>query len=81
MKKLTYTVTRGKSAGTVLTPHLHTDQHFVVSKTRFEADYVRVKHEVDLVGWLANGYSIRMSDPNVASYPPSLIGPKSIRAE
>jgi hypothetical protein len=81
MDKLTYTVARGQAAGTVLTPHLHSDGNFVVSKTRFEKDYIRVKNESDLPNWLAQGYSIRMSNPEVVGYPASLIAPKSIRIE
>jgi hypothetical protein len=80
MQKLTYTVTRGKAAGTVLTPHLHSDGSFVVSKTRFEKDYTRVNQESDLPAWVTQGYSVRMSNPS-AGCPPSLIAPKSIRNE
>lgn len=77
MTTLSYRVTRGKHAGQVLTPHAHEDGSFVVSKTRFVADYIRVKSEADLPGWLAKGYHLRMSRLGRA---PSLIMPTSIQA-
>lgn len=79
MKKLRFTVKRGRSAGTVLTPHLHDDKHFVVSLSRFKKDYIRVKEESQIATWVAKGYSVRMSNPNVASHrSPSLISPGTI---
>lgn len=79
MKKIRYTVKRGRSVGTVLSPHLHEDNHFVVSLSRFEKDYVRVKNEADILDWVAKGYSVRMSNPNVESHrSPSLISAGSI---
>ena len=79
MKKIRYIVKRGKYVGTVLTPHLHDDNHFVVSLSRFEKDYVRVKSEADLLDWITKGYSIRLSNPDVKSHrSPSLISPSSL---
>lgn len=79
MRKIRYTVTRGQSVGTILFPHLHEDNHYVVSLTRFEKDYIRVKDESALIEWMAKGYSIRMSNPEVKSHrSPSLISPGSI---
>jgi len=79
MKKLRYVVKRGRSVGTILTPHLHEDNHFVVSLTRYEKDYQRVKDEKDLPEWVRKGYSVRMSNPSVKSHrSPSLITPGSI---
>jgi hypothetical protein len=75
MKKLTFTVKRGKSIGTVLTPHRHGDGFFVVSMTRFKDDYIRVKDESDLSDWINKGFSVRMSDQGCS---PSLIAPASI---
>lgn len=78
-KKLRYIVRRGGHVGTELTPHLHKDNHYVVSLTRFENDYIRVKNEADLVDWVAKGYSVRMSNPEVKSHrSPSLISPNNI---
>jgi len=78
--KLRSIVKRGKATGTVLTPHRHADGNFVVSKTRFEKDYIRVANEGDLPQWLTKGYRIRMSNPG-ASPAPSLIAPASITTE
>ena len=79
MKKIRYVVKRGRSVGTVLTPHLHEDNHFVVSFTRYAKDYQRVKDEKDLPDWIAKGFSVRMSNPSVKSHrSPSLIAPASI---
>jgi hypothetical protein len=79
MGKIRYVVRRGRAAGAVLTPHLHEDGHFVVSRTRFEKDYVRVRSEDALLYWIRDGYSVRMSNPKVASHrSPSLIAPSSL---
>lgn len=79
MRKLRYVVKRGRSVGTVLTPHLHEDNHYVVSLTRYEKDYQRVKDEKTLPEWVSKGYSVRMSNPSVKSHrSPSLITPGSI---
>lgn len=72
---LHYVVSRGKAAGTVLRPHVQ-DGHYIVSPTRFEADYVRVPIGEALEPYLRQGLSLRMSAPGVA---PSLISPGSIR--
>ena len=81
MKTIRCTVKRGRYIGTVLSPHLHEDGHFVVSLSRFENDYVRVKNEADLIHWVAKGYSVRMSNPNVKSHrAPSLISAGSVEA-
>ena len=79
MKKLTFRVKRGGTAGTLLTPHMHEDGHFVVSKTKFKSDYIRIKDESDLIDWVGRGYSVRMSNPAAKSpRPTSLITPSSI---
>lgn len=39
-------VSRGARSGELLFPHKHEDQTYVVSKTRFEDDYIRVAREV-----------------------------------
>ncbi len=79
MKKLYCVVKRGRSVGTILTPHLHKDNCFVVSLTRYEKDYMRVKQESDLHEWVAKGYSVRMSNSTAKSHrSPSLISPGSM---
>jgi len=72
---LKYIVTRGKNKGEVGTPHIHEDGQIVVSKTRFEKDYIRVNPSEPLLEWLQKGYRVRMSAPGLA---PSLINPASI---
>jgi hypothetical protein len=67
---------RGKHVGKTLTPHCYDDGFFVVSKSRFETEYTRVKHERELPAWVAKGYGVRMS---CAGRSPSLIGPRSIK--
>ena len=83
MIKLSYVVKRGQSVGAVLASHLHEDGNFIVSLTRFEKDYIRVRNESELPTWVEKGYSVRMSNPKVKSHrSPSLISPASIvRAE
>lgn len=80
MRKIEAKVKRGQFAGTVLTPHRHADGMFVVSKTRFEKDYIRVADEANLEKWINDGYGVRMSNCEV--FPrraPSLIAPSSIK--
>jgi hypothetical protein len=79
MRKLRYVVKRGQSVGTILTPHMHKGNHYVVSLTRFEKDYIRVKIEKDLPEWVSQGYSVRMSNASVKTHrSSSLIAPSSI---
>jgi len=59
-------------------PHKHEDGSYVVSKTRFEDDYVRVASESDILPWLEKGYGLRMSNPAKGIKAPSLIAPESI---
>ena len=80
MSKIFTVVKRGKAIGTELTPHLHKDGKFVVSKTRFEKDYVRVEDEAELMKWVKDGYSVRMSNTSESlTKSPSLISPASIQ--
>jgi len=79
MKKLRTVVRRGRGTGAVLTPHLYQDNHFVVSKARYESEYIRVKDEAELPGWVSKGFAVRMSSLSIASHrSPSLIRPASI---
>lgn len=71
-------VTRGPNAGTILYPHQHRDGAFVVSKTRFERNYVWVTDPADLLGWLEQGYSLRMSNKDEGISSPSLIEPGAV---
>jgi hypothetical protein len=71
-------VSRGPNAGTLLYPHKHEDEAYVVSMTRFERDYIRVTDPDDLLGWLEKGYRLRMSNPAAGVPAPSLIAPSAI---
>ncbi|MCW5772401.1 MAG: hypothetical protein KIT16_12240 [Rhodospirillaceae bacterium] len=76
-----FVVTRGRGAGTVLFPHVHEDGTYVVSKTRFEKDYVRTSSLADAIRRVkSEGYSLRMSNPAHATHrAPSLIAPASLK--
>jgi hypothetical protein len=72
-----YRISRGKQAGTILTPHEYADGSFVVSKTRFAEDQINVKTTEEIKHYIDRGYSLRMSDPK-SKKSPSLIKPESI---
>jgi hypothetical protein len=79
MTKLQSTVKRGKAQGTILTPHRYKDGCYVVSKSRFAADQLRVALATDLPGMVAAGFGVRMSNQSVANHrSPSLIAPASM---
>jgi hypothetical protein len=69
-------VRRGKHAGTRLLPHCFEDERYRVSLTR-QGPEIPLANPRDIVDYLANGYSLRMSDPQ-HSRRPTLISPKSI---
>ena len=71
-------VSRGPRSGEILFPHKHDDGKYVVSKTRFETDYIRVASEAEALSWLEKGYNMRMSNPNRGIAAPSLISAGSI---
>jgi len=72
-------VKRGKAAGTILYPHLHDDGCYVVSLSRYEKDYIRVRSIDEVKEYLTRGYSLRMSNQNEANHrSASLISPGSI---
>ncbi|MEY9441695.1 hypothetical protein [Bradyrhizobium elkanii] len=72
------TVQRGRVKGSVLVPHRHADGCFVVSMTRFESDYIRLRSIQEVVEHLRRGYSLRMSALHGPTKSPSLISPSSI---
>lgn len=76
--RISYNVTRGKNAGTTLTPHINCDGAYTVSKTRFEKDYLSIKDPDDVMKYLDCGYKIRMSTKGHA---PSLITKSSLTIE
>jgi hypothetical protein len=70
-------VARGKNKGELLLPHKHEDGMFVVSLTRFEKDYKRIR-ESEILGYLEKGLSLRMSNPKKGIQAASLVTPESI---
>lgn len=77
---MTYIVSRGGSAGTVLTPHVHEDGKYVASMTRFKKDYVRVESIRELGILVQRGFSVRMSSVDSMHHrTPSLISPASLK--
>jgi hypothetical protein len=71
------TVSRGKNVGTRLLPHRFKDNRFHVHLGK-DGPYIPVSDYRDIPSYLANGYSLQMS--NKSEIPtPSLIKPGSIR--
>jgi hypothetical protein len=71
------TVSRGKKAGTRLLPHRFKDNRFHVQLGK-EGPYIPLSDYRDIPSYLANGYSLQMSN-RAESHNPSLISPQSIR--
>jgi hypothetical protein len=69
-------VRRGRHSGTRLLPHLFQDERYRVSLTK-EGPDIPLSDPQDIPDYLANGYSLRMSSPDV-SRRPTLIKPQSI---
>lgn len=70
-------VRRGKKSGTRLFPHLYAeDGRYHVSLTR-QGPHIPLADDRDIPDYLANGYSLAMSN-SAASYNPTLIKPNSI---
>jgi hypothetical protein len=71
------TVSRGKKAGTRLVPHLFQDNKYHVQLGK-QGPYIPVADYRDISSYLANGYSVLMSD-RAESRSPSLVRPRSVR--
>jgi hypothetical protein len=71
------TVSRGKNRGTRLFAHRFKDDRYHVQLGR-EGPYIPVSDYRDITSYLANGYSLLMSD-KTESQTPTLIRPESIR--
>jgi len=70
-------VRRGEKAGVRLFPHQFEDSRFGVSLTK-QGPYIPVADDRDIPEYLANGYSLHMS--NVAEgRKPTLVRPESIQ--
>lgn len=72
-------VARGCRRGTPLYPHRHADGKLVVSRDRFKRNYIRVDSVEEAEAYLAQGLSMRMSNPQAGVPAASLIAPGSIR--
>ena len=71
-------VRRGKKSGTRLVPHRYKeDDRFHVSLTK-AGPHIPLADDRDIPDYLANGYSLGMSNGE-ASYRPTLISPRSIQ--
>jgi hypothetical protein len=70
------TVSRGKKLGTRLFPHRFNDNRYHVHLGK-EGPYIPISDYRDIPSYLANGYSLQMSDAT-QSHAPSLIRPESI---
>lgn len=72
------TVRRGKRTGVRLFPHRYkADDRFHVSLTR-QGPHIPLADDRDIPEYLANGYSLGMSNRS-EKYNPTLIKPESIR--
>ena len=76
--KMEAIVSRGENQGAKLYPHLGKDGRYVVSKTRFKRDYIRLGSLDQVREYLERGYRLRMSNRRLNT-PPSLIRPESIK--
>ncbi len=76
--KICALVKRGQHMGKMLLPHRHKDGMYVVSETRFEKDYIRVKTLEEVRKYISDGYSVRMSNPDEGVSASSLIAPSAI---
>lgn len=70
-------IARGKHAGRRLVPHRFKDQRFHVHLGK-SGPFIPITDYRDIPSYLANGYSLQMSD-GMQGRAPSLIRPESIR--
>ena len=70
------TVSRGKKLGTRLVPHRFKDNRYHVQLGK-DGPYIPVADDREIPSYLANGYSLVMSNKD-ESRPPSLVKPESI---
>jgi len=74
--KLVYTPKSGKLAGLPHVPHLNKDGLYIVSKDRFQRNYIYLNTLSEVYTYLKKGMKVRMSYKKNA---PSLISFKSIK--
>jgi hypothetical protein len=70
-------VRRGRKTGICLHPHLFADERYHVSLTK-EGPFIPLADDRDIPEYLANGYSLSMSNP-AQSLNPRLVKPASIK--
>ena len=70
-------VSRGRNRGARLFPHRFKDERYHVQLGK-EGPYIPISDSRDIPSYLANGYSLHMSD-RADSHTPCLIKPESIR--
>lgn len=69
-------ISGGKDRGAVMTPHRYHDGYYIVAKSGNTKDCREQVYDLqELEGWIARGYSVRMS---ALGHSPSLISPKSL---
>lgn len=71
-------VARGPKSRIILYPHRYSDGRYVVSMTRFKTDYIYVDDPAQLLGWLENGYRLRMSNKKLGIASPRLVKPEKV---
>lgn len=76
MKNIVYIPNTGNYAGKEHTPHLFNDGFYVVSKTRFVKDYIKVKTLAEVYKYYKKGLKVRISHKGLRA---SLISPTSIQ--
>ena len=69
---------RGANAGRIFTPHRTKDGTYIVTKTRFQKDYVYVHTADEIIENVKAGMGVRMS---AAGGPASLFSAERIRKE
>ena len=69
-------VSRGKKVGTRLSPHRFKDNRYHVCLGK-QGPYIPIADYRDISSYLANGYSLQMSN-RAENHSPSLIHPNSI---
>jgi hypothetical protein len=70
------TVSRGKNAGIRLLPHRFQDNRYHVHLGK-KGPYIPISDDREIPSYLANGYSLKMSSPEVPT--PVLVRPQSVR--
>ncbi|MDW1798134.1 hypothetical protein [Vibrio sp. Vb2297] len=73
-----YVTKRGKNKGVIQKPHIHKNGKYVVSKTRFEEDYIFVDNYSEIKIHLEQGFKVRVSSSSPKTAP-SLVSMDSLK--